>query len=261
MKNNRLVIAAFTLILSANIIVLVKVSYNRSQISQQITLTEREVYQRYRRVEENSATSLQIQWQTPPDEDYGYYSHNRYLRLSDTTLSKLGLKKSCNDDNRHHKIQREAWILLQQNGLAYQTHLQQILAKIELQRQTINAQETRDKKSLKTLNDKAYKAKNKRSRLYAIAVAGNKESLSAAYPEQENTLIVKGLISKTNHCNNKIRINELYLNPLHISQEVLKESVKKNGNQVLPHHYDLNIAVGALNEAWVQSIQTRNQNE
>lgn len=243
--NRRLLLLGFLLVVIANAVILSRVGYNRSGVVNSIQFSERELPVYYSRSRENSGVAAQLRWQTPAQaDDNFYYGFRRELQLSDTQLAALGFPpRNCDGQRDYNNVreERKAWVLMELNGTAYQNALTLAEARWHDAQENGDDKQTRRKGELRQLRYES-------SRLYAIAVAAAPETLLAAVRDPDKQFLVRAVVQQGYSCENTVWIKQLFIEHLHISRERLA------GFDRLPMHYQVEVAIGQLGEAWVERI-------
>lgn len=270
----RLLLIAAILVVLTNAAVFARVAYNRSGEAKVITLTERELslpYNFYRQKKENSGLSLEIQWQITEQElDREYYSSNRSYTVSPEVLEGLGftapeycdgIKKELGGQDKS----RKAWVLLQYDGSAHANEVakrERYLAKRRFEIGDVKAEP--EQKELERIAEQLEYVKHYQSRLYVANVALEKETLIESAAADPSSLLLAAEISNGSHCSNKKPVLSVYVSELlpssinvprrfHGFFEGLPEGDKSNGNR-LPR-YEVEVAVGRLNEPWLVGVE------
>ncbi len=119
-------------ILVVNGFMLGKVYVNRSAVTSQLNLSERELQLPYNYgfAREDSSARLSLRWMTPSSRpitlelDRWHWQYDRQLQLSDQHFASFQFPACSNKTRLRQK--HEAWVLLEFNGLSYQQHLAQV---------------------------------------------------------------------------------------------------------------------------------------
>ncbi|MBN1379410.1 MAG: DUF4824 family protein [Gammaproteobacteria bacterium] len=269
----RLLIIAAAIMVISNIAVFARVVYNRSEESQTIVLTERELslpYYYYRHKEENSGIHLQLQWRTNEDNDSGRYYHNNHdhivsreklEELGFTVLEDCGVSRS---DRGGRDQSRKAWVLLQYNGSAYQEV-------VEKQKQYLNKRRSEigdvkaepEKRELLNIEERLEQIKNFQTRLYVVDISLDKEKLQTQLEDSKQSFILAAEIANRSYCDEDKKVIRVSIDALLPSQinipvqyhgllaSLTGEDSRKADE--LPR-FEVEIALGKLDEPWVLGV-------
>ena len=246
--NKRMLGIGLLLLILTNAVVLARVAYNRSEVTETLTLTEREFRKGYRSIRENSAEMLRLKWRTPKVDKYDY----RKLRVTKGQLDALGFygPPSCKEGqyNRDRK-EKEVWVLIELGGEAYRQELERVKTELkEVEQKPIDQEKERQ---IKSLSNELENLKSRDSRLYAVNISLDKEILVNAINDQNNQFVTKGIVAENYDCTNDVIIQNLFISRLHLP----KESLPSNGQW--PNKYQVTVAVGRSGEAWVKAVTAR----
>ncbi len=125
--SKKLLLLAIATVILVNTVILAQVLLNRSSVTYQLTLSERELKPPYYHGfnKENSGLQLALQWSTPllanQDEWQFLYSHpQRSLSLSQMHYASFGFAP-CDDDYRRQRT--SAWVLVEFAGPHFRQHM------------------------------------------------------------------------------------------------------------------------------------------
>lgn len=204
------IIAAVTLLLLTNIVVLAGIAYNRSgKPLVSIELSERElpVTRSYGLDDENSATSLTLEWHSlDPDDDtdklYAYVSSRTPEWLDNEKLIALGfdINKFNNNADRYRyrtgQLATEVILVLEYNGQAYRQALAGAQSRADKLR--VEMESNPDDENLatryKNIEKRLQRLQQSESRLYVIDAALSREALLQKYTGNGEYLFAKGEI-------------------------------------------------------------------
>lgn len=228
MSKQRLLIIAIAVILLSNLSILAKVMYNRANIVSSVELSEREFF-RISGSPQLFDYGLYLDWTTPSESFNG-------LSSTKEAIKQLGFSENC----RPYKESKTAYALLQLNGNAFQTDYALNTQRLE---QELAAKKEEQREYYK---DQLALWKNKKTRLYAIAVHSNPQHLYAMRRNPQQEFVTKAHISA--HCeNNRISIHRIYPRKL---------TLGKQFSPLTPDDkFKLVMHIGALGDAWIQSLE------
>lgn len=229
MNKQRLLIAAFAVIILSNLFVFAKVLYNRANIISAIELSERELSMSFNSSYGLLKKDLRLNWDTLSPE-----GHYHSLSSNASTIKQLGFTGNC----KRHEQSKRGFAILQLNGEAFKAH------------QALNLQRLQEQKN------QSYAAKlkdewlNKKTRLYVIAVAKEAQQLQQLIRKPKQEFIVKAHFSAD--CENKlIHILEIHPSTLYLSKALYDFNKE-------PKHFTAQLHIGALGDAWIQNITADN---
>lgn len=244
------ILAVFLVVI--NIFVLGGVIHNRSGNITSITLTERELNINYSHNDENSGRSLRINFRVLPREDDFYYGYPPHW-LDQEKLESLGFEINLEDTNDANFFQvldeKEVYIALEFDGEAYA----QMLSNVKRQtKQRLDDPENRV--SLESIQMRLEKEELESSRLFAIDASLTIEALQQNYANQDNVIIVKGIVSEPRNRydpneppNTHGTIKQLVIEDIHLALEYSKrlEGLEKTDySEVTPPRYTVDLAIG-----------------
>lgn len=232
MSKQRLFVIAIAVVLLANLSILAKVMYNRATIISSIELSERE-FSNIRYNKDLFDYGLYLDWNTTSDSF-------RTLNSNEQAIKQLGFSENCHAG----KEKKSAFVLMQLNGQAFQNH-----AALNIQR----LEQNKAKKTSETgryFDEEISAWQNKKTRLYAIAVHSDAQHLQALSRNPKQEFVLKANISA--NCKNKL----IHIHSIHPRKLTLS---KKFANKLSAEKFKLVMHIGALGDAWIQSIETAPQ--
>lgn len=278
----------FALLLLTNIVTLAGVVYNRSgEPEARITLTERELSPPYYTHEENSGFALQLVWRNPSNQtndQYLYYSRpvlysgygNSPDWLDRDKLEMLGFDTAevlRNGDERERRkltVPREAYMVLEYDGAAYQQALARAQAAIVKDRASLAAKpedETLQKRLEKAEQWLAFE-RTENSRLFAVDVGLDPSLLRQQYSDRSRFIIAKGLVSAEYRGNCKKpgvfgRIKRININSIHVPlqfrkqfNEILVPRTLRSDSPPNPPRYAVDLEYGRHLEPWIVAVRS-----
>jgi hypothetical protein len=269
----------FLLIIAANIMVIYRVSTNRTgPYETMIELTERELALPYRMHEENSGISLRLRWGMlgqPEDDEYRYDFHYQSPAWMDPEkLASLGFdtRKASSETNINKEIvPRRAFIALEYDGAAYQEALRRSEKKFESAQQ--NYQANPDSKTLhqdfKNAETLLQQGRTTASRLFAVDAGLNAEMLRKKYPDQSRFIIAPGIVKMDWNYENKKAVPSGYVSDLLVENIHVPLEFRRPIDDILSknlHHetnsprYKVQLAYGARFEPWIRSLTRMTSN-
>jgi hypothetical protein len=276
----RLFILGFALILIANAIGLLGVVSNRSgKPDAIIELTERELGLPCRPDDENSGLALRLDWRIlkeNKEDSYSFYSRwGSPVWFNEQKLAELGFvidDATCPKDESRRKepIPRDAFIVLEYDGGAYQEALQRAEAFLEKAEAALKANEKdRD------LQDRFKEAKSNleaeqtwESHLFAIDAGLDAVKLRERYPDRSKFIIMRGIVeleclSEKNFEEPAGRIADIRIDKINVPLSYRKffDSMMAQDNsekcgQKSPR-YKVEVAYGSRLEPWIQRVDAR----
>ncbi len=264
-RHSRLLIAGAALILAGNAVVLVGVAYNRSGEPEAVVeLSERELFWPYnqRASVENSGLALRLRWRVGKDRqsiDTGIVLGGVTAPwLNKDKLAELGFDVSVSPQDgsattQYEKtLQREAYVVLEFDGPAYQAVVQQRLEKV------VDAQALLDRnpgqkefiERVKTYQAQLERELHNHSRLFAVDLGPDLASLRSRYPDRASHLIIPGQVRLTLR-NNQLNgyITDLSITTVNLSLHERLAII--DGAPGRPAHYSVRLAIGKRAEPWI----------
>ena len=274
----KLILACVLLLLLTNIVVLAGVAYNRwGEPVQILELTERElpISQSASSKEENSGTTLSLQWQIldPEIDAVSEYLSSRYgtpTWLDDEKLTELGFDmkkfKSESDKYRHRTshLATEVVLVLEYQGESYDKALALAKDKEDRLRQRL-ADKPDDDVRVTALNDyqgQLTRFKVSQTRLYAVDAGLDEQALIEKYAGKNNYLLTRGEIGLDWHEGQVSgRIRQIYIRrvhvPLPLSEQLITwtngETYLTHKNNFIPPRYRVRLNIGKRLEPWIES--------
>lgn len=213
MKWPHALIAGSALILLTNAVALLGAWYNRNgDPESQLQLTQRELrYSTWHEHKDNSGITLTLDWRIEQtgknDSDYSSYG-DRWgmpIWLDKAKMAELGfdvdkLGSSAGPGRRQKGLQpKEALLVLEINGQAYQHQLQRANEYVEQLRKSLaeNPSSEAFKSRTKSAEENLQREQQKSSRLFVINAGLDLQKLRAAYSDRVRYAIVQGLIRPT----------------------------------------------------------------
>ena len=192
-------ISTIVLIVLTNVVVLAGVAYNRSgEPDATVQLTERELhFQKSWDItdKEDTGVYLTLKWNMP-----GYYKYNWTHRedawLNQQKLAELGFdtylpledKKASRYYSR--QLPRQAYVVLEFNGDAYQNWLKEASKRIEeIKQEVIEEKKEKKKKNLENDIRNIEKEMVNQSHLFAIGAGRDPQLLRKQYPDKSKYII------------------------------------------------------------------------
>ena len=277
----RLFILGFALILIANVIALAGVAVNRfGKPEAVIEFTERELSIPYYKMnDENSGLALHLNWRTLPEsKDDIYPSYSRWgspAWFNAQKLTEIGFvmdETTCpeEDSKRKELLPKDAFIVLEYDGDAYQEALQRAERSLKKAEDALKANE-KDKElqdGFKGASNKLEAERNSASRLFAIDAGLDAGKLRQRYPDRSKFIIMRGIV-RLECWSNKNRkevvgyIADIRINKINVplSYRKLFDSIEaqdkslKHGDESPP--YKVQVIYGSRFEPWIQRVDKR----
>lgn len=196
-------ITAIALIVLTNVVVLAGVAYNRSgEPDATVALTERELHWQNSRSwtdREDSGLYLILKWSMPGYYDY-YWKPRGNNWLNENKLKELGFNTSYPLDKKKasryysRQMPRQAYVVLEFGGDAYQDWLKKSRERIEEKRRELSEEKKPGKR--KNLENDIKNKENSlvtQSRLFAIDAGTNPKALRKQYPEKSKYIITPAI--------------------------------------------------------------------
>lgn len=197
-------LTGLAMIIVGNAVALTGIFYNRSgEPDATLQLTQRELRLPYPGgfESENSGIALDLQWRVNNNSDYAsYWSYPGWL--NESKLKELGFdtsfpKTDHNATTRYRKmLPREVYLVLEYNGLAYETQLKRAQDKLKRQQQ-LAAEHPNDKQHVNNLKQAEAAVDNEEntfSRLFAVDAGIDKNVLRQKYPNRSMYIIATAQI-------------------------------------------------------------------
>lgn len=250
-----LFILAFFIAIISNVVMFAFVFFNKSNITSQITLTERELRLPNLPSKENSGLSLQL-----------VHSSVSPGWLNDEKLVELGFNwiddyKNAQNNTffKKRRAAKEVFIVLEYNGDTYRERVEMFERSLKETKDLLNLNfDTGDKNLQKNVNNavKMLERWSKiYSRLFAIDAGVNPEKLRKKYDDKTQFMVVKGLIV----------VNVMQIHGIkHIQKRIGKLSIRKihipleyRKTLNLSPYYNVELMYGSRYEPWIKSLQPR----
>lgn len=268
-RHIRVLIIGAALILVGNAVALIGVAYNRSgEPDAVLQLSERELTRPYNYMAstDNSGLALHLNWRSvggsrpyPP----GNLNQGGTTRWFDKDkLAELGFDIDADpqdpDSLRSYRktLPRKAYVVLEFNGPAYQAALQQRQAELQevhglLANNPGNKEfERRLKFAQKHLDGEAHRS----SRLFAVDVGLDPETLRARYPDHARYLILPGQV-RLSIFNKTLTGYITGLNVSTVNVPLAYRAAITGGEGAKPDHYTVRLAFGKRAEPWILTAQ------
>jgi hypothetical protein len=286
-STRQLFMLGFALLLATNIVVLAGVAYNRSgEPDTRITLTERELMPLSSYSYENSGFSLWVIWRvlsSQEDDNYLYYSRPSVYSgygghpawLDSKKLDTLGFDTDeifqRGDDPDYYKIpvSREAYIVLEYDGDAYQQALAYAQATVNKEKKALAA-----KPEDEELQERVQKAERwlaferiENSRLFAVDAGPDPELLRQQYSDRGRFIIARALVQAqyVDSCDETGvfgRIRQMHIDSIHVPLEfreqfdtILVPRTVRPDDPPTPPRYAVDLAYGGRLEPWIESVR------
>lgn len=259
MKVRHALLVGLALIGLTNFIALGGVWLNRSgEPDSRLLLSERELRRSYDWAQhENSGLALRLEWRTPSDPK----GDDRYQRLplDEATLLKLGFSTGNQDAMRVDSRNREVLVVLELDGPAYKAELERAR-----QRQTTAETDRRaaptDKRrqdAERAARDYVEQEEKRESRLFAMEVGLDRETLRSRYPDRNRYAIVPGSVSawmRDGHLTGQISgLRVADINVPHAWRKQLDEELTRDRDGAEKPHFRLWLSIGQRLEPWIDS--------
>lgn len=265
----KLLIAGAALILLSNAVVLARVAYNRAGEPDLWTFTERELKTpgRYHyRDRENSALVLTLSWQGTPNTDFDetwYWLKRRNIKVSRETLQALGFptEYDCKKDTRPY-LSEKAWIALEYDGPVHRDYLAALQTRLlEREQQAGPNPGEEQQRDLKRLRKRVEEVDNTESRLYAVDVAPERETLERRYKDSAQHLILAANVMPWRHCDKPVEVYvvDILNNRINVPRryrrffEELEGGMSRDNGEP---RYEVTVGYGRLGEVWLTKIRS-----
>jgi hypothetical protein len=259
-------LTGLVILLGTNLLVLGGVTYNRmGEATAHLTLTERELALPYNSSiqQENSGTSLYIDWRTPTGADEIYYSYStRDIKISKGELLKLGFTQ-IEVENDYSVESRELFWALEFDGALHKAEIDKAAKKYQHTLVTYEKQPNDGNlKDKKEYSKNLEREKVSNSRLFFVEAASDYRSLVDKFSGQQNILIVKGFAKP--FYNSQEESYSLMLGQLSVSNimvplthtEVFSKLTRLQAQDIKPPRYSVDIKWGSRLEPWIVSTMS-----
>ncbi|HEB56590.1 MAG TPA: DUF4824 family protein [Gammaproteobacteria bacterium] len=207
-RNQHTWIAGLGIIILTNTLALAGVAYNRSgEPAARVTFSERELKLPYYwgRKRENSGLALTLNWRIDSGDDEGPYYFSVYRSphwLDQTKLAALGFaveEATASEENRrrfNHSLPKEVFLVLENNGPAYQTVLvhRQAIAKQQQALADRNPANEKLANAAKDSQKRLQREQQEASRLFVIDAGLNAHTLRQRYPDTTRNIVLRGTV-------------------------------------------------------------------
>ncbi len=260
-------LAGLALILLSNAVALAGVWYNRQgEPESQLQVSERELWRGGDGPrQENSSLALRLDWRRPTPVD----ASNRYERanLEQQQLLALGFAPLAGpeQDDRRRDGTRQALIVLELDGPAYQAELRHAEQYLQRARKVLGAAPNdtgllaQEKSAQAELEDQRLR----QSRLFAIDVGLDATALRQRYPDRSRYALVRGTVRAWCECNTSQRrlvgqISQVANDSLNVPYAWRTSLAKQLANSYfdakrLP--MQVQISFGRRLEPWISDVQ------
>lgn len=254
-------LAGVALILLINAVALAGVWYNRSgEADSRLALSERELSRSYRNQDENSGLSVQLLWRRPSEATDGDYTRN--TMLSEEQMLRLGFAPAPDEcqPRCRQRASREVLVVLELDGPAYQEELtlqRQLIEQARLAQAAVPTDEhlTHRLKQATSELDRLERG----SRLYAVDVGLDRETLRQHYPERSRYAIVHGQVRPSYGRERALtgHISELSIAQINVPQRwraVLDSLPSGPNNASRTPLQRIEVAFGRRLEPWITAV-------
>lgn len=275
---------AFLMVIIANIIVLAGVAFNKSGMTAQITLTERELKMPYWADKENSGLSLQLVWRSYPLSSPVWLNYEKLEELGFNLMADY-LNSPTYTYFRKESSTKEVFIVLEHNGESYRESVWKAEMDVKEAKDLLNLNLGSGDKCVindswpRSCNDDLLQLyfdeaqrrleleRKTESRLFAIDAGINPEILREKYSDKTQFIITKGIVvvgaihnlqKKENISRyiSKLSIEKIYV-PLEYRQDLDYKLKRDNyGMRYIHQGYKVELAYGNRYEPWIVAVQT-----
>jgi len=284
-------ISAIALIVLTNIVVLAGVAYNRSgEPDATVQLTERELHWQKRwdlTDKEDTGLYLTLKWNMP-----GYYKysweHRKDTWLNQQKLAELGfntdfpLKDKKASRYYSRQLPRQAYVVLEFNGDAYQNWLKEARKRIEEIKQELIEEKKEKKRNILEKNIRDIERKMvTQSRLFAIDAGRDTQALRKQYADQSKTIITPAVFDISMHYTPRKKgpfkspkkpylsgwVREISIPEIHVASDYRSffiSGIKTHTKTYLPRdkplsvlepRYQVTLNYGQRYEPWIADVQ------
>jgi hypothetical protein len=263
----RILIAGAVLILAGNAVALIGVAYNRAgEPDAVIELSERELILPYNflAAEENSGLALHLAWRAESNAQSPYAGMisggGATPWLDKDKLAELGFDVSASPQDqdaalRYEKmLPRKAYVVLEFNGAAYQAALHQRQGELS-EAQALQANNPGKKEfeeRVKTAQTQLDREQNTSSRLFAIDVGRDQQTLRSRYSDRARYLILPGEV-RLQLINKELSGFITNLSAGIINVPLADRAAITGGAR--PAHYTVRLAFGKRAEPWIMAVR------
>ncbi len=246
-SSKNLFILSFLIIILTNIFIFLNIYINRfGDTTSSVILSERELTVPYNYNKENSGVSLRINYRIAGEYTNQPYNYNKKAYwLNEKKLQKLGFdtKKYKKYKNRNSSLEKEVFIVLEQNAEAYKRSL-------KLAQEKLSNLDDKQTRNIKSIKENLRKEKEENSRLFAIDAGVDYAKLRQLYTDKTKYIIAKGLVkfNFSNYENINGYIVRLSVSDVHVV--VKYKNLLKYKNAKFKAH----VKYGNLYEPWISEI-------
>ncbi|MGL4319032.1 MAG: DUF4824 family protein [Pseudomonas sp.] len=259
-------LAGLALILLSNAVALAGAWYNRQgEPESRLQLSERELWPGNDGPrQENSGLALRLDWRRPTPLN----ASNRYERanLQQEQLLALGFAPLAEQeqDKARHDDTRQALVVLELDGPAYQAELRHTEQNLQQARKTLAAAPddsallAREKSAEAELEDERLR----QSRLFAVDVGLDAAALRQRYPDRSRYALVHGMVRAWCECQAKPRrlvgqISQLHNDDLNVPYTWRKRLAEQLGNSYYAAKrppMQVEVSFGQRLEPWISNL-------
>ena len=261
------------MIVLGNAVALTGAYYNRSgEPDAKVTLTQRELHISYLGgfLREHSGIAFSLNWRVSNNNLY-YTSHWVYPDwLNETKLKDIGFDTSLPTTTRHadrdyrKMLPREAYVVLEYEGPAYEARIEQLRNNLE-QQQQLALEHPNDKQHVTNVRQAELALKNEEktfSHLYAVDAGSDKNMLRQRYPNRNRYIIVTGQVrialstkgdKSPPHLTGRIQALNIksITAPYSVRQRIKHFFAKKRYSARRNFQYNITLAYGKRLEPWI----------
>jgi len=231
--------------------VLGRAAWNRSEITYQLPLTERELRLPWRVPDENSGISVQMVWRTlQPGDTRGFPGS---LYTSDAKMAELGFDPRCGTS--FYDVERKVWYLLEFDGATFRRQLELGEQSLAREREAA-AKPDASEYWKKSIEARAKGLENQReygSRLYVMDVDTDRSSLERKYAGRDDIAILPGTLGCMN---GSLMVRSILVDTVNVPRELraVVEDLTPTVGFSAPR-FTATIAFGKLGEPWIVDME------
>jgi hypothetical protein len=263
---------AFILLLTSNIFILAGVYFNRSsEITSLALLTQRELQMPYADTRENNNLTLRIVYRSLSMQKSSQKHTGSPNFLNATKLRELGFDTQKYVNNKYFKQEaaREAFVVLEYDGEAYQKSLRFAQEELALQ-ETLwlaSKENERLKENYEEAKKNLLREQTTESRLFLVDAGLEYEKLRTKYANKDKYIIVKGLVQVVpNYKLNEVQgyMKKLLITHIQVPykfKHIFKNIDNKDNfgrRDISSQKYMVEIKYGSRYEPWISSVNERN---
>ncbi|MEN8146511.1 MAG: DUF4824 family protein [Campylobacterota bacterium] len=263
LSSKGLFVIAFLLIVITNAVVLFGVQANRSsELTSQITLSERELQLPYGFNRENNGITLRMDYRVfnnDVNNTYSYYNNPAWLNSE--KLTALGFEVDKYVDVKYPKpaIPKEVLLVLENDGEAYKNSLQRVKERLLKERALFddNPTDRRVKSSYEMAEKELQRESKFASRLFVIDAGLEYGHLREQYSDMSRYLIVKGIVQLVSNESKKRvygYVQELSIRSIYMPLEHKSIFQKLEHAYEVEPRYSVTLHYGSRYEPWVASV-------